>query len=195
MPMLSVRRSVTMYISSHPPLYSKPTSQRSPGKKQVFFYQRAQCQIKLPSGLTCSSPHIRSSQTQGLTYTGKFSCPSRHIFSTLCQHGSWGRRISLSCQQHPNYSCQWYAFSQSTSCFVEFFVCDKNTISHGRTLNLASSLAQMCMCKFQSKSHSNASDTRPLSAPTRIIALENTLNGTVIPQDDVLEISKNAHSR
>ncbi|KIJ21466.1 threonine aldolase [Paxillus involutus ATCC 200175] len=32
-------------------------------------------------------------------------------------------------------------------------------------------------------------------APTRIIALENTLNGTIMPQDDVLEISKNAHTR
>ncbi|KAG1845501.1 pyridoxal phosphate-dependent transferase [Suillus subalutaceus] len=32
-------------------------------------------------------------------------------------------------------------------------------------------------------------------APTHIIALENTLNGTIIPQDDVIEISKNAHSR
>lgn len=33
------------------------------------------------------------------------------------------------------------------------------------------------------------------SAPTRVIALENTLNGTIIPQKDVLEISKNAHAR
>ncbi|KIJ68737.1 hypothetical protein HYDPIDRAFT_106972 [Hydnomerulius pinastri MD-312] len=32
-------------------------------------------------------------------------------------------------------------------------------------------------------------------APTRIIALENTLNGTVIPQEDIVEISKNAHAR
>ncbi|KAG1777444.1 pyridoxal phosphate-dependent transferase [Suillus placidus] len=32
-------------------------------------------------------------------------------------------------------------------------------------------------------------------APTHIIALENTLNGTIIPQDDVTEISKNARSR
>jgi len=34
-----------------------------------------------------------------------------------------------------------------------------------------------------------------LSAPTRIIALENTLNGTIMPQDDVMEISKNAHTQ
>jgi threonine aldolase len=34
-----------------------------------------------------------------------------------------------------------------------------------------------------------------LSAPTRVIALENTLNGTIMPQNDVLEISKNAHAR
>ncbi|KAG1825612.1 pyridoxal phosphate-dependent transferase [Suillus subaureus] len=39
------------------------------------------------------------------------------------------------------------------------------------TLNLVLSLAQMSM------------------------SLENTLNGTIIPQDDVIEISKNAHSR
>ncbi|KAF9243806.1 pyridoxal phosphate-dependent transferase [Melanogaster broomeanus] len=32
-------------------------------------------------------------------------------------------------------------------------------------------------------------------APTRIIALENTLNGTIIPQEDILEISKNAHAQ
>ncbi|KAG6371653.1 pyridoxal phosphate-dependent transferase [Boletus reticuloceps] len=32
-------------------------------------------------------------------------------------------------------------------------------------------------------------------APTRIIALENTLNGTIIPQEDVSEISKNARAR
>ncbi|KIK97657.1 hypothetical protein PAXRUDRAFT_824714 [Paxillus rubicundulus Ve08.2h10] len=32
-------------------------------------------------------------------------------------------------------------------------------------------------------------------APTRIIALENTLNGTIMPQEDVLEISHNAHAR
>ncbi|KAN0100901.1 Pyridoxal phosphate-dependent transferase [Tylopilus felleus] len=32
-------------------------------------------------------------------------------------------------------------------------------------------------------------------APTRVIALENTLNGTIIPQKDVCEISKNAHAR
>ncbi|KAJ8588217.1 hypothetical protein M405DRAFT_820097 [Rhizopogon salebrosus TDB-379] len=32
-------------------------------------------------------------------------------------------------------------------------------------------------------------------APTRVIALENTLNGTIMPQNDVLEISKNAHAR
>jgi len=32
-------------------------------------------------------------------------------------------------------------------------------------------------------------------APTRVIALENTLNGTIIPQWDVQEISRNAHAR
>ncbi|KAG9314643.1 pyridoxal phosphate-dependent transferase [Chiua virens] len=32
-------------------------------------------------------------------------------------------------------------------------------------------------------------------APTRVIALENTLNGTIIPQKDVREISNNAHAR
>ncbi|KAH7921150.1 hypothetical protein BV22DRAFT_1114558 [Leucogyrophana mollusca] len=31
-------------------------------------------------------------------------------------------------------------------------------------------------------------------APTRIIALENTLNGTIIPQEDVMAISEYAHS-
>ena len=33
------------------------------------------------------------------------------------------------------------------------------------------------------------------SAPTRVIALENTLNGTIIPQEDACEISKNARAR
>ena len=33
------------------------------------------------------------------------------------------------------------------------------------------------------------------SAPTHVIALENTLNGTIMPQSEVLEISKNAHRR
>ncbi|KAH0838581.1 pyridoxal phosphate-dependent transferase [Lanmaoa asiatica] len=32
-------------------------------------------------------------------------------------------------------------------------------------------------------------------APTRVIALENTLNGTIMPQKDVCEISKNAHAQ
>ncbi|KAF8446257.1 pyridoxal phosphate-dependent transferase [Boletus edulis BED1] len=32
-------------------------------------------------------------------------------------------------------------------------------------------------------------------APTRVIALENTLNGTIIPQEDVCEISKNARAQ
>lgn len=42
------------------------------------------------------------------------------------------------------------------------------------------------------KSHFNLT---VFSAPTRVIELENTLNGTIIPQKDVLEISKNAHAR
>ncbi|KAL4068326.1 pyridoxal phosphate-dependent transferase [Scleroderma yunnanense] len=33
------------------------------------------------------------------------------------------------------------------------------------------------------------------SAPTRVILLENTLNGTVIPQQDVLDISKNVREK
>lgn len=33
------------------------------------------------------------------------------------------------------------------------------------------------------------------SAPTAVIALENTLNGTIIPQKDVIEISEWAHSQ
>jgi len=39
------------------------------------------------------------------------------------------------------------------------------------------------------------SGTDPHSAPTEVIALENTLNGTIIPQDDVIAISEFAHSR
>ena len=31
-------------------------------------------------------------------------------------------------------------------------------------------------------------------APTQIVALENTLNGTIIPQDEVIAISEYAHS-
>ena len=34
-----------------------------------------------------------------------------------------------------------------------------------------------------------------VSAPTEVIALENTLNGTIIPQNDVIAISKFAHSQ
>ena len=30
-------------------------------------------------------------------------------------------------------------------------------------------------------------------APTKIVALENTLNGTIFPQEDIVEISKFAH--
>lgn len=33
------------------------------------------------------------------------------------------------------------------------------------------------------------------SAPTAVIALENTLNGTIIPQEDVIAISEWAHSQ
>lgn len=33
------------------------------------------------------------------------------------------------------------------------------------------------------------------SAPTRVISLENTLDGTIMPQNDVSEISKNASAR
>jgi threonine aldolase len=32
------------------------------------------------------------------------------------------------------------------------------------------------------------------SAPTAVIALENTLNGTIFPQDEILKISEFAHS-
>jgi threonine aldolase len=35
----------------------------------------------------------------------------------------------------------------------------------------------------------------PASAPTRVIALENTLNGQIYPQKDIIEISKYAHSQ
>lgn len=33
-----------------------------------------------------------------------------------------------------------------------------------------------------------------LSAPTEVIALENTLNGTIFPQDEIVKISEYAHS-
>lgn len=32
------------------------------------------------------------------------------------------------------------------------------------------------------------------SAPTQVVALENTLNGTIFPQDDIIAISDWAHS-
>jgi threonine aldolase len=34
-----------------------------------------------------------------------------------------------------------------------------------------------------------------ISAPTEVIAIENTLNGTIIPQDEVVAISNFAHSK
>jgi len=39
------------------------------------------------------------------------------------------------------------------------------------------------------------SGTDPHSAPTEVISLENTLRGTIIPQDDVIAVSKFAHSK
>ena len=33
------------------------------------------------------------------------------------------------------------------------------------------------------------------SAPTEVIALENTLNGTIFPQDEILSISEYAHTK
>lgn len=33
-----------------------------------------------------------------------------------------------------------------------------------------------------------------ISAPTQVIAIENTLNGTIIPQEEVIAISDYAHS-
>ena len=39
-------------------------------------------------------------------------------------------------------------------------------------------------------------DTRHLySAPTEVISLENTLNGTIFPQDEIVAISDFAHSK
>jgi threonine aldolase len=57
-------------------------------------------------------------------------------------------------------------------------------------------LRHRCACvSFKSKLPLDHIHDTLLSAPTRIIALENTLNGTIMPQKDVLEISKNAHTR
>ena len=50
----------------------------------------------------------------------------------------------------------------------------------------------ICNCLFQ---HPTDKRLHCFSCPTEVIAIENTLNGTIIPQDEVEAISDYAHSQ
>jgi hypothetical protein len=50
-----------------------------------------------------------------------------------------------------------------------------------------------CGCLSSSKYELNQ-EVSPISAPTEVIALENTLNGTIYPQTEIVAISEYAHS-
>ena len=60
-----------------------------------------------------------------------------------------------------------------------------------RTTSLS---ARTAICTLHVLSAPGAQLTHNNSAPTEIVALENTLNGTIIPQEEVIAISEYAHS-
>jgi len=122
MHMLSAHLSAMMYILSHPPSYSKTTSQRSPEKKQAFFYHRAQCRIKLPLGLTYNSPLIQLSRMHGLTYTGKFACCSRNIFANFVSMEAGGVAFHSGANSIPIIPANGMLSRNRSRSFIHYFL-------------------------------------------------------------------------